>query len=637
MLDDHREADPLEVDAETMRRLGYQVIDWLVERATGRDAEPVIVRATPEEMARRIPAAAPRSGSDLSSILEHLGTDVLPFRSRIDHPRYLAYVPGEGTWPGALGDLIAATYNIDVGNWMESAGPSQLEATVLRWFAEWIGYPPEAQGVLVSGGSAANLTAMACAREALVGAMRDDVVAYVSEQGHSSLARGARVLGFGPRQVRVLPVDEQHRMRVDALAAAVDADLASGLRPLIVLAVAGTTNTGSVDDLPALARICRERGIWLHVDGAYGAFAALTARGRQALAGIELADSVTLDPHKWLYQPFECGAVLVREGHLLREAFEIHPTYLQDTRANDGEVNFAENGLQLTRMSRAVKLWTSISYFGVDAFTAAIDRAMELAERAQDYVARSRELELLSPATLGIVCLRRHPGGRDDERDLERINAHLVSGLAESGEGLVSSTRLVGRYAVRVCVLNHSTSRDDVERVLRWLEDAPLPAEDAPPARVSLESTTADLRSGWPGAVAAEPEEVRALPLFADVEEPWPTWVGSVARRRVVEAGHTVVSQWAVDRDFYLLVDGEADVLGKDGPLSSLGPGDFFGELAAIDWGAGFGYPRLATVRARTELTLLVLTDTELAELMAGSFEVDRRIRAAAAARAARL
>src|SRR5512139_3548603 len=409
------DVDPLAVDPETMRRLGHLVVDRLADRAAARREEPVLRQASPDEMARRVPGEAPRAGESIEAILDHLETDVLPFRSRIDHPRYLAYVPGEGTWPGALGDLVAAAYNIDVGNWMESAGPSRLEEIVLGWFADWIGYPDTARGVLVSGGSAAHLTALACAREALVGAMRPDVVAYVSEQGHSSLARACRVLGFRREQVRVLPVDERCRMRLDALEASIRADLDAGHRPLVVLAVAGTTNTGAVDDLPAIAETCRRFGVWMHVDGAYGGFAAVTRRGREALRGLELADSVTLDPHKWLYQPFECGAVLVRVGRLLREAFEIHPTYLQDTASKDGEVNFAERGLQLTRMSRALKVWVSLRYFGFDAFAAAVERAMEITEEAERRIDRSAELEVLAPATLGVVCFRRRPPGWDDE------------------------------------------------------------------------------------------------------------------------------------------------------------------------------------------------------------------------------
>ena len=631
--------DPLEIEPDTMRRLGYDVVDWLVERARCRAEEPVIRQASPAEMAARVPADVPASGRSFDEILAHLAEEVLPYRSRIDHPRYLGYIPGEGTWLGALGDLVASAYNIDAGNWMESAGPSQVELTVLRWFAGWIGYPAQAAGVLVSGGSAANLTAMACAREALVGSMRDDVVAYVSEQGHSSLARAARVLGFRPEQLRVLPVDETSRMRVESLRAAMEADVAAGLRPLLVLAVAGTTNTGAVDDLRGISALCREHGTWMHVDGAYGAFAALTARGREVLGGLELADSVTLDPHKWLYQPFECGALLVRQGHLLQEAFAIHPSYLQDTASRRGEVNFADAGLQLTRASRALKLWLSLSYFGVDAFAAAIDRAMDIAGHAQQVVEDSPELELLSPATLGIVCFRRHPPGRDAEDDLERLNAELIGRLAASGEGLLSSTRLFGRYAVRLCVLNHSTSAADVDHVLGWFASAPVaerPPSARPVERRWERGTTGDLSAGWPGS-GAELAELRGLPLFAGVEEAPLRWTASVARRRQLQAGETVVRQWAVDRDFYLLLEGEAEVLSDDRLLGTMAPGDFFGELAALDWGASFGYPRLATVRALSDMTVLVLTDAELSELMARVPLIDSRVRRAAADRATRM
>jgi glutamate/tyrosine decarboxylase-like PLP-dependent enzyme len=625
--------DPLEVDPEAMRQLGYRTVDWLVERATVRRNEPVLQQATPAEMASRVPPAAPALGRDLDAILDTLAGDVLPFRSRIDHPRYLGYIPGEGTWPGSLADLIASAYNIDVGNWMESAGPSHLERTVLAWFAEWIGYPRDAGGILVSGGSAANITALACAREALVGAMRNDLVAYVSEQGHSSLARAARVLGFQPGQVRVLPVDPLCRMRPDALASAIQADLDAGRRPLAVLAVAGTTNTGAVDDLPALAELCRRHGVWLHVDAAYGGFAALTERGRSALAGLDLADSVTLDPHKWLYQPFECGALLVRDGRLLREAFEIHPDYLQDVSSRDGAVNLAEHGLQLTRMSRALKLWVSLQYFGVDAFAAAIDRAMVLAQQAQRYVEKADELELLAPATLGIVCFRRHPPGVDDEATLAALNTALVEELLASGDGLVSSTRLFGRYALRACVLNHSTTEADVEQVLRWLETA----EVTPRQRAKPYAGDAELTAGWPTASDAAADEIGRHPLFADVDSSWLAWASVVGRRRRVAAGETVVRQWDVDRDFYVVLDGEAEVATGERQLTTLRAGDFFGELAALDWGASFGYPRLASVTASTDLDLLVLTDTELAEIMRALPQVADRVRAAAAKRAARL
>ena len=276
----------------------------------------------------------------------------------------MAFVPGFTTWPSAMADLIASALNLDSCWWAGGAGMTQLELTVLEWFAEWIGYPADASGVLTSGGSAANLTALACARERLAGAMRDDLVVYISAQSHSSVARAARALGFRPERVRVVPVDRAYHLRLDVLERAVSADRAAGLRPLVVCANAGTTNTGAVDPLHDLADLCAAHGLWLHVDAAYGGFAVLSDRGRAALSGIERADSVTLDPHKWLFQPFECGALLVRDPDGLRLSFEILPDYLRDVSART-EVNFSDRGLQLSRMCRALKVWMSIQAFGL--------------------------------------------------------------------------------------------------------------------------------------------------------------------------------------------------------------------------------------------------------------------------------
>ncbi len=270
-------------------------------------------------------------------MLERLFSDVVPRMARNDHPRAFAFVPGCGTWPGALADLIASALNVEASTWLLAAGPIEVELEVLGWFKEWIGYPATASGILTSGGSAANMTALACARERVAGGMSDDLVLYVPDQTHASVARGARILGFRPHQVRVLPTDERFRIRLDALAGAIDRDLGAGRRPLLVCANAGSTSTGSVDPLPELAALCRDRGIWLHVDGAYGAFAVLAERGAQLLAGLELADSVTLDPHKWLFQPFECGCLLVREESALCEAFAISPDYLKDTDSARGQ------------------------------------------------------------------------------------------------------------------------------------------------------------------------------------------------------------------------------------------------------------------------------------------------------------
>jgi aromatic-L-amino-acid/L-tryptophan decarboxylase len=359
---DPSDGPSLALDAETMRRLGYRTVDMLVDRLTGPPGR--VVRAgSPEELRARLATEPPEEPAGFEEILEGLEQDVLPFVARIGHPGYLAFIPGEGTWPGALGDLISSALNVDTCWWLGASGPSALELVVIDWFRRWVGYPEGAAGVLVSGGSAANLTALACARDARIGAMDARAVVYMSDQTHSSVARAARALGFRPEQVRIIPTDEHARVRPEALRGAVAADRGAGRIPLAVVANAGTTAAGAIDPFPELAAICREEEIWLHVDGAYGGFACLTERGRGALAGIELADSISLDPHKWLYQPVELGSLLVRDGRSLGRAFEIAPDYLTDVAVLDREVNFSDRATSASRRSgpRSTRASTSPS------------------------------------------------------------------------------------------------------------------------------------------------------------------------------------------------------------------------------------------------------------------------------------
>ena len=608
--------DPLALDPETMRELGYRVVDLLVESSTA--AAPPLRRASPREMRQRLSGPPPDGPQPFTDVLERLERDVLPFRSRVDHPRFLGFIPGSGTWPGALADLIASACNVYAGSWMESAGPSQVELEVLGWFKDWIGYPPEAAGSLTSGGSAANMTALACAREAKAGAMRDDLVLYVSDQAHSSIARGARVLGFRPEQVRVLPSEPTLRLSAETLAAAMQADVRAGLTPLVACATAGTTNSGATDHLAEIAEVCRRHGAWLHVDAAYGGFAVLTASGRRFVHDLDVADSISLDPHKWLYQPFECGCVLVRDGSLLRSAFELVPDYLSDARAGEEETNFADLGLQLTRTSRALKIWVSIQAFGLDAFRAAIDRSIELAQHAAERVQQSESLELMRPPSLGIVCFRRRFDGRTNfGHEDERRNLALAAALESSGTGLVSTTRLHGQFALRLCVLNHATTREDVDIVLDFLE------REEPAGQVE------PVRERHPDVAEARfPSPLRAQKLFSDLGSHDAEEIAALASQREAQPGETVVERWEATRDFYVILDGTADVFVDGERVSSLGAGDFFGELAALDWGAGYGYPRLATVVAGSRLRMLVFSPDAFAELL--RFEdVERRIRMA--------
>jgi aromatic-L-amino-acid/L-tryptophan decarboxylase len=630
-MTDHTDGDArrdrLALDAEEMRQVGYRTVDLLVDLLDRVGELPALTRATPAAMQARVGGPPPAGPTPATEVIEALARDVLPYASRTDHPRYFAFIPTGGTWPGALGDLVASALNTYVGAWMEAAGPTQVELEVLRWFADWIGYPPGAAGVLVSGGSAANLTALACAREAKLGPMSDGAIAYVSAQAHSSVARAARVLGFRPEQVRILPVDDAFRMRPDILAGAIAADRAAGLQPLLVSASAGATNTGTIDPLNAIADVCEEAGVWLHVDGAYGGFAAITSRGAAWLSGIERADSVTLDPHKWLYQSYECGCLLVRDGAALEAAFAIEPDYLHDAGADEGEVNFSDRGLQLSRTSKALKIWLSIHTFGLDAFRDTIDTCLDLAAAAEAIIASEPELELLHPATLGIVCFRRRPADTDDEATLDAINAELVAGYAASGHGLVSSTRLRGRYAIRLCVLNHTTSADDVASTLAWFAAAPVPAAAAPAAPTHRRARDPDVAAVWSRPPVGA-EAIDGIALFETLDHDQRARLSRVAWSVVVDAGETVVRRFDAAREFYVVIDGELEVIGEgERRLRTLGAGDFFGELAALDWGAGYGYPRLATVRATTPARLLALPAEAFNEVLLAAPQVERRIR----------
>ena len=570
----------LQLDPEQMREIGHRTIDALIDQIATETTAPVVRAPSVDELRSRLEAPPPEQGHPYAEVLERVFTDVTPFRGRPDAPGYMAFVPGFTTWPSAMADLIASALNLDSCWWAGGAGMTQLELTVLRWLADWIGYPADASGILTSGGSAANLTA----------------------------------LGFRPERVRVLPVDRDFHARVDVLEKAIAADRAAGLKPLAVCANAGTTNTGAVDPFHELADVCARHDVWLHVDGTYGGFAVLTERGRATLSGIERADSVTLDPHKWLFQPFECGAVLVRERDGLRTAFEILPDYLRDIAAHT-EVNFSDRGLQLTRMCRALKVWMSVQTFGLAAFRAAIDGALDLAREAAARVEASDELELLAPVELSVVALRRKPAGMSDERRIDAVNAALIGAVEASQDVYVSSTRLFGRQAVRLCILNPTTTAAHVHRALDIIErtpaDAlPIPAP-TPPQRHP------DVAVGWLARPTVSVSDLDGVPLFATAGAPDTGLLLKRARERRVHAGETLIEQWDTSREVFVILEGTFRVHDGERELATLGPGDLTGEMAALDWGAGYGAVRIAEVEARTPGRVLVLTPQDLSDLMA--------------------
>ena len=361
----------VELSPEDMRAMGYRVVDSIVDHLATLDAKPVTGRAGWRALEQSLAGPAPEAGADPAAVLDELEREVFPNVMYTNHPRFFAFVPGPSNFVGVMADTLAAGFNIIACDWLEASAATTIERTTIGWLRDFCGFPAGAGGLFTSGGSVANLTALATARQVMLDGDMAGAVIYCSAQTHGSNQKALRILGFRPDQLRKVAVDEALRIDMGALAAAVSADRAAGLRPFCVIANAGTTNTGAVDPLNAIADFCAAEGLWFHVDGAYGAAAVLTVRGAEALAGMERAHTLAIDPHKWLFQPFEIGCLLVRESHWLPQTFALAQEYMQDTEtgghdeSGGHQVNFGDYGIQLTRSFRALKLWMTVKVHGI--------------------------------------------------------------------------------------------------------------------------------------------------------------------------------------------------------------------------------------------------------------------------------
>jgi glutamate/tyrosine decarboxylase-like PLP-dependent enzyme len=459
----------LELSREQMRAFGYRVIDRIVDHFVSLPDKPVTRMASRSDLEGRLREPLPERGTDVDRVLDQLERDVWSKMMHLDHPRFFAFVPSPSNFVSAMADALVAGLNPFAGTWLEASGPAQIELVAVDWLRQLTGFPEAAGGHFVTGGSAANLTALAVARRVNLDDQSERAVVYFSDQTHSSIERALKLLGFSRAQMHKLPADGQFRLPVDELQRAIRNDRAAGKRPFCVVANAGTTNTGAVDPLPLLAELCAREGLWLHVDGAYGAAAVLSQEGRKRLAGLELADSLSIDPHKWLFQPYEIGCVLVRDARFLKQTFHLLPEYLEDTSRAEDEVNFYERGLQLTRCFRALKMWLSLKVFGAAAFRAAVDRGISLAELAEQALRQSSCWEIVSPAQLGIVAFRFVSEGMSDDA-INTLNLRLIEKCLQDGFALVSSTILNGRTVLRLCIINPRTTDEDVIDTIQRLE-----------------------------------------------------------------------------------------------------------------------------------------------------------------------
>ncbi|MDT9600218.1 pyridoxal phosphate-dependent decarboxylase family protein [Sphingosinicella rhizophila] len=426
-------------------------------------ASAKILEILPEQDNARLRALArPGAARPVEEVVREAIDTIYNYRVRMDHPHFFGFIPSPASSVSWLGDLLTAGFNAHAGSWMQSSGPSAIEAGLIDWLAERVGMPSSAGGLFVSGGSMANLTGLIVARDQkLKPHERGRGIAYVSDQTHSSVAKGLGIIGFLPDQVRKVGSDGGFRIDMDKLAAAIREDRANGLIPFAVIASCGTTNTGSIDPLDAIADLARAEGIWMHVDGAYGASVSLSGSHRDLVCGLARADSLSWDAHKWLFQTYGCGMVLVRDNDHLVTSFSTRPEYLRDAVSLEEAPNFWDYGPELTRPARAMKLWLTLQVLGIDAIGAMIDHGIGLAETLEGALRARPDWQIVSPASLAITCFRYCPSALDDDQ-VDRLNDEIARAMIARNVAAPLTTRIDGRTVLRVCAISPEATAADM-------------------------------------------------------------------------------------------------------------------------------------------------------------------------------
>ncbi|MEA2166452.1 MAG: aromatic-L-amino-acid/L-tryptophan decarboxylase [Thermoanaerobaculia bacterium] len=423
------------------------------------------------DQARALIESLPQNPTPYTQLLDFLFDEAIPRSFNAAGPGYLAFIPGGGLFHAAVADLIADAVNRYVGVCAAAPLLVQLEANVVRWFCEIVGYGAGSGGVLTSGGSLANLTAIIAARRALLGDDFARATLYCGDQTHHAFQKAAILAGFPSSNIREIPSDASFRVRVDLLADAIARDYTEDFIPFMICGSAGTTSTGAVDDLEALARIARSESLWFHVDGAYGAFFMLTERGRSAMRGIELADSIILDPHKTLFLPFGTGALVVRDTAILRRAYSMHAEILPQFQEGDELIDFCEVSPELSRDFRGLRVWLPLKLFGIEPFRQQLEEKLDLAAWAAAELNTIGDIEIIAEPQLSIVTFRLVRPGLDDAA-LNALNRDLIARINARQRVMLTGAVLDGRFVIRICVVSHRTHRERMETCMEDIRAA---------------------------------------------------------------------------------------------------------------------------------------------------------------------
>jgi aromatic-L-amino-acid decarboxylase len=479
-----------DLDPEEFRRHGHDVVDWIASFLEAPERHPVLARVKPGDIRGALPPTAPGEPEPLDRVLADFERVILPGLTHWNHPGFFAYFAISGSAPGILGELLSAALNVNAMLWRTSPAATELEEVVLDWLRELLGLPGSFRGVIYDTASISTLCALAAAREAAGLDIRERGMAgrgdlprlrvYTSEQAHSSVEKGAIVLGFGRDGVRKIPTDGEFRMDPAALARAVQEDRGAGWRPVAVCATVGTTGTTSVDPVPAIADVARREGLWLHVDAAYGGVAAIVPEQRHVLAGCERADSIVVNPHKWLFTPIDCSALFCRRPDVLKQAFTLVPSYLQTPEGTPVE-NYMDWGPQLGRRFRALKLWMVLRAFGRSGIEARLREHLRLGQLFAGWIDADPDWERIAPVPFSTVVFRLRPRAwAPDDPRLDGLNARLLEAVNASGEVFLSHVVLGGRYVIRLAIGNIRTEERHVLRAWEILRAEALRLDALP-------------------------------------------------------------------------------------------------------------------------------------------------------------
>ncbi|HVH55388.1 MAG TPA: aminotransferase class I/II-fold pyridoxal phosphate-dependent enzyme [Vicinamibacterales bacterium] len=471
-----------DMDPESFRHEAHRLADWIADYLASSSRYPVLANVSPGQVRAQLPAEAPAAGETFDAVFADFERIILPGITHWNHPGFFAYFAITGSGPGILGEFLSAALNQQAMLWRTSPAATELEAVTLRWLQRLIRLPDEFEGVIYDTASISTLHALAAARERAVPQVRERGMAgrselgmfrvYCSDQTHSSIDKSVILLGLGQSSLRKIPSDDQFRMRTDALRAAIEEDRRSGITPLAVVATIGSTSTTSIDPVDEIATLCAQQRVWLHVDAAYAGVAAMTTEYQHLLTAAATADSLVVNPHKWLFTPFDCSVLYCRHMDVLRSAFSLIPAYLQ---TNDPSVvkNLMDTGIQLGRRFRALKLWMVMRHFGASGLRERLSEHMRLARLFASWVDESREFERLAPVPFSVVCFRAIAAGGDEG---DAINERVVELVNRSGEVFISHTRLNGRFAIRLAIGNLHTTEEHVRRAWTLLNGAVIEA-----------------------------------------------------------------------------------------------------------------------------------------------------------------